>query len=376
MALPSFSDRIEILLMTTRQPQSSNAIPSTTTARPDAALIRDLEAAHLHPLWDRYQRITPPAPKAKDSPRLWAWRDFEPFVERAAREVPIEDVERRAIIMAHPAFGGATVTTSNLLSAFTVLQPGDKAVPHRHTAAAIRFSTQAEGAVTIVNGRRCEMLPGDLVLTPPMCWHGHINQSSQRTVWFDAANMPLICALDGNFFEPGSRQDERFWEVDAGDERHYQSGGFLPVTSAADTASRHSAAAASHSDKYRYPGEETRRLLAALPQSADGSRTLRYTNPRTGGAVMPILDCYASRLTRGSASRARRSTWNTICLVVSGEGRSQIGEQRIEWQQHDVFTIPHWNWASHEALSAEADLFMVTDRALYDALGLSRSEIE
>ena len=209
-----------------------------------------------------------------------------------------------------------------------------------------------------------------------MCWHGHINQSSQRTVWFDAANMPLICALDGNFFEPGSLQDERFWEVDAGDERHYQSGGFLPAASASDTASAHEASAASHSDKYRYPGEETRRLLAALPQSADGSRTLRYTNPRTGGAVMPILDCYASRLTRGSASRARRSTWNTICLVVSGEGRSQIGEQRIEWQQHDVFTIPHWNWASHEALSAEADLFMVTDRALYDALGLSRAEIE
>ena len=104
--------------MTTRQAQASNTPPAAATVRPDAGLIRDLEAAHLHPLWDRYQRITPAVPRAKDSPRLWAWRDFEPFVARAAREVPIEDVERRAIIMAHPAFGGATVTTSNLLSWF------------------------------------------------------------------------------------------------------------------------------------------------------------------------------------------------------------------------------------------------------------------
>ena len=104
--------------------------------------------------------------------------------------------------------------TVRSIAAFTVLEPGDKAVPHRHTAAAIRFSTRAEGAFTIVNGRRCAMREGDLVLTPPMCWHGHINASGRRTIWFDAANMPAICALDASFFEPGSRGDERFWEFD------------------------------------------------------------------------------------------------------------------------------------------------------------------
>src|SRR6185503_10744614 len=133
--------------------------------------------------------------------------------DRAAKEVAIEDVERRALILANPAFDGQTATTANLIGAFTVLEPGDHAVPHRHVAAAIRFSTRAEGAVTIVNGRRCEMKEGDLVLTPPMCWHGHINESNHRTVWFDAANMPAICMLDASFFEPGTRHDERFWEV-------------------------------------------------------------------------------------------------------------------------------------------------------------------
>jgi gentisate 1,2-dioxygenase len=312
------------------------------TGRIDAALIAALERSHIHPLWDRYKRITPVAPNAKDAPMHWRWRELEPFAERAAREVAIEDVERRALILVNPAFGGETVTTQNLIGAFTVLEPGDKAVPHRHTAAAIRFSTRAEGAVTIVNGRRCEMKEGDLVLTPPMCWHGHINQGSRRTVWFDAANMPAICALDASFFEPGSRQDERFWEVgDAG------------------------------ASEYRYPGEEMRRQLAAAPVGADGAKTVRYL--KNGGSVMPTLDLYLARIE--SRTRAKRSTHNAICLVVSGDGRSTIGEQRFEWSRHDVFTIPHWTWASHEARSASAELFIVTDREIYERLDLLREEV-
>jgi gentisate 1,2-dioxygenase len=310
--------------------------------RSDAALISALERANIHPLWDRYQRITPMAPRAKDTPMHWRWRDLEPFTERAAREVAIEDVERRALILAHPAFGGATATTQNLIGAFTVLEPGDKAVPHRHTAAAIRFATRAQGAVTIVNGRRCEMQEADLVLTPPMCWHGHINQGKRRTVWFDAANMPAICALDASFFEPGKRQDERFWEVgDAG------------------------------SQEYRYPGDETRRQVQAMPPAPDGSKTLRYG--RNGSSVMPTLDLFFKRIDK--PTRPHRSTCNAIFLVVSGEGTSKVGEQTFEWSQHDVFTVPHWTWASHAPRGASAELLLVTDRAIYERLELLREEL-
>ena len=316
------------------------------TARSDASLITALERAHLHPLWDRYKRITPVAPQPKDAPMHWRWREIEPFTARAAQEVGIEDVERRALILANPAFGGETVTTHNLIGAFTVLEPGDKAVPHRHSAAAIRFSTRAEGAVTIVNGRRCEMQEGDLVLTPPMCWHGHINQSTRRTVWFDAANMPAICMLDASFFEPGTRQDARFWEV--------------------GTAG---------SEEYRFPGDEARRALAAAPRGPDGSRTHRYT--RNGGAVMPTLDLCLKRI--DEPSRRMRTTWNAICLVVSGEGRSSIGDKVFDWSRHDVFTIPHWTWAAHEPKGREAgaaELFIVTDRAIYERLDLLREEVQ
>ena len=83
------------------------------TPRPDAALIAALEAARYHPLWDRYKRITPVQPRVQDAPMQWKWRDFEPLADRAAKEVPIEDVERRAIICVNPAFGGETATTGN-----------------------------------------------------------------------------------------------------------------------------------------------------------------------------------------------------------------------------------------------------------------------
>ena len=329
--------------------------------------VSELEGMHLHPLWDRYQRITPIKPQAPDAPFLWRWREIEPMLHRSVAEVSINDIERRALIMAHPAFGAETTTTSTMLAAFTVLDPGERARPHRHTGAAIRFATRAEGAVTIVDGRRCEMKAGDLILTPPMVWHGHINESDHRIIWFDAANMPLIRALDAHFFEPGDPRNNQFWQVDQGDERLWSETGLRVAQATVNAA---------NSPKYRYPGEATRRLLAAAPAGADGMRMVRYVNPATGGAVMPTLDCYAARLDKGTTTRRKRATYNVVCLVIAGEGRSSIGEETFEWAQHDVFTIPHWTWARHEARGGDANLFMVTDKSAFERLDLVREEME
>jgi gentisate 1,2-dioxygenase len=332
-----------------------------------SSFASELEAVNLHPLWDRYQRITPVKPQPKDAPFIWRWRDVEPFLHRSVDEVSINDIERRALILAHPVFGTETTTTSTLLAAFTVLEPGDRARPHRHTGAAVRFATRAEGAATIVNGRRCEMQAGDLILTPPMCWHGHINESDHRIIWFDAANMPLIRAVDAHFFEPGNPGDNEFWQVDDGEESLWTQAGLIAEGAAASTV---------NSPKYRYPGEATRRLLAAAPPGADGARTLRYVNPATGGAVMPTLDCYAVRLRRGKPTRKKRATYDVVCLVVAGEGCSMIGDHNFDWSQHDVFTIPHWTWVHHEAKGGDADLFMVTDKSALERLDLVREELQ
>jgi gentisate 1,2-dioxygenase len=337
-----------------------------TTAK-SSEFVAQLQAANLHPLWDRFRTITPVKPQSKDPPLLWRWRDIEPFTERAASEVPIDDVERRALILVNPAFAGETVTTSNLIAAFTVLDPGDRARPHRHTFSAIRFATRAEGAATIVNDRRCNMHDGDLILTPPMCWHGHINESDHRIIWFDAANIPLLRTLDANFFEPGDPKANQFWMVDEGDEKLWAEAGLV------GTELDYPAA---HSPKYHYSGEATRRLLAALPPGADGARTVRYTNPATGDAVMPALDCHAVRLAKDRATRPKRTTCNMICLVVSGTGHSTVGEHTFDWSQHDVFSIPHWTLASHTAKGGDADLFVVSDKVMLERLDLLREEYQ
>jgi gentisate 1,2-dioxygenase len=103
---------------------------------------------------------------------------------------------------------------------------------------------------------------------------------------------------------------------------------------------------------------------------------VRYVDPTTGGAVMPALDCHAVRLAKDTTTRPKRTTCNMICLVVSGAGRSTIGEHSFAWSQHDVFTVPHWTWASHQAIDGDADLFVVSDRVALERLDLLREETQ
>src|SRR5260370_20455486 len=138
-----------------------------TAATEASPFVAELESKNLHPLWDRYQRITPIKPQPQDAPFLWRWREVEPLLQRSVGEVSINDIERRALIMAHPAFGAETSTTSTLLAAFTVLDPGERPRPPRHTAPPLPFPPPSAGAPPIYNGPRCEIKPGDLILPPP-----------------------------------------------------------------------------------------------------------------------------------------------------------------------------------------------------------------
>ena len=135
--------------------------------------------------------------------------------------------------------------------------------------------------------------------------------------------------------------------------------------------------ARAHSPKYRYPGEATRRLLAALPAGQDGARTLRYTNPATGGAVMPALDCYAMRLAKGAATRPKRVTCNMICLVVSGE--RPIDRRRAYVPLVASTTSSRFRIGISRAITAsggDADLFIVSDRSAFERLDLVREEYQ
>ena len=59
--------------------------------------------------------------------------------------------------------------------------------------------------------------------------------------------------------------------------------------------------------------------------------------------------------------------------VVEGEGSSEIGGRSVRWQKNDVFTVPHWTWATHRA-NTGARLFYFTDREVLRRLNWLREE--
>jgi gentisate 1,2-dioxygenase len=317
--------------------------------------------AQLHPLWEFPRTDAHQVPNRVEPAFHWKWSELSPIIDRSAAEVGMEDADRRALLLANPHLRPAIQTTTNLMAAIQVLQPGDRAVEHRHSAAAIRLIIEAEGGWTSVDGVEAEMAPGDFILTPGWTWHGHANETSSRVIWLDGLDSPFVRAVDANFFEPHSPNLNL----------PHVSGDWIG-TGLASASGRHEAQR--FSPQIRYPWKATSEALAMQAPGPDGSVTLRYVNPGTGGAVMPTLDCYVLRLARGRTTVAQRSTANVVCFVMSGEGMSRIGANSISWRERDVFTIPHWTWAAHKAESSAADLFVLTDRELFRRLNLLREE--
>ncbi|MDS0859511.1 cupin domain-containing protein [Burkholderia pseudomultivorans] len=325
-------------------------------------LLAQMTGLHTAPLWELYMKIASREPRCTDRPMHWHWDALSGVIETAAREVSLETAERRVVLFANPAFAPKIVTTTNLQAGFQILEPGESARPHRHSASALRFIMSGKGGATLVNGQRCAMAPGDLITNPAWCWHEHVNDTDERIVWFDGLDVPFVQYLDGFFFEEALDGFATPQDASALPDASLVAGGFVPEPTGT---------AVPFSPLYRYAGDHMSAALSAMPIGPDGTKRMRYVNPLNGGAIMPTLDCYMLELTRHAQTRASRGTSSAVCLVVEGEGRSTIGDTTIEWRQHDVFTIPHWHWVTHLAVSATPPrLFMMTDRELLSRLHL------
>lgn len=335
---------------------------------PYAELISALEGVRAQPLWDRYHRITTRQPMSPARAYRWRWSDMAPLVDRAIRDVSMEDAERRVLLFSNPDAPASVDTLRNLSGGLQTLLPGEVAGAHRHSLAALRFVMEGNGAVTSVNDDVCPMSEGDLILTPSWTWHEHRHPGDGRMVWFDGLDLPLAHQLDAMFFElagPGLQA-----VAPAPARASVAPGEFetlLPDASCAD-------AAGGPASQFRYDGRRAREALEHAVARPDASQWLRYANAQTGGPVLPTLDCYLLRLRQNCPTHRRRSTAGAICVVASGEGRSVIGESEFEWKRNDVFTLPHWQWATHVAQSADARLFLMTDREFLAGMGYLREE--
>lgn len=323
----------------------------------DAGVLDQWRSHHLAPLWLSPTAHRPPAPPQEA--HLWAWSRTRPLLELAFAATSPEVVERRVLQYLTPYSRSPEeeYTIGTMLACVQCLLPGETARPHRHSMGAIRFVLEGSGATTIVNGKACPMEYGDLILTPAWCWHEHRHDGDAPVLWLDALDVPLHSYLGTGEFQrppidtmPATVPDDALAAV-----------GLLPAEGVPE---------ARHSPVFRYPYVEVRKALAHVPAAADGSRTIRYANPMTGGSAQALLDCTMVALARGQETARRRSNASTACLVVAGTGRSRIGDKVIEWGEKDLFTIPQGNAVSHEATSDEAHLFMLSDRDVLRRLGV------
>jgi gentisate 1,2-dioxygenase len=175
------------------------ALTSLTAADALQDFIGAVEQAHLDAPWTGGGMLQDPRPRVR--PFLWRWAEIKPLLMRAGELVtPDRRVERRTLGLINPSVAGKTATHT-LLTAVQLLLPGECAPAHRHSPAAIRFIIQGKGAYTTVEGEKCPMEPGDLILTPSWTWHDHGSEASGPVAWMDGLDIPLIRSLDTMFYE-------------------------------------------------------------------------------------------------------------------------------------------------------------------------------
>ncbi len=163
----------------------------------------ELGRLSFSPGWARPEPAMWPAPKPKFRPAVWRYAAAKAALDQAGSFVPVEEAERRNLIMVNPIAGNVYATSRNIVAAYQMVKAGERARSHRHTAAALRLVVEAKpGTYTVVDGARIDMAPGDVVLTPSWCWHGHANDSDATSYWIDFLDVPFVQHSEAMFFEP------------------------------------------------------------------------------------------------------------------------------------------------------------------------------
>ena len=350
------------------------------------SLSKDATGLNLIEFWEQRADVELLQPRNKAKAYRWRWTDIEPRLRVAAKTVPIEECERRALVFANPGLEGKPYVTNTLFAAYSLYNPGERAPVHRHTPSASRFVLEGDGGFTVVEGEKLRMSRGDLILTPSGTWHDHGNDGGHAVIWVDVLNVPLVESLNATTFEfnytekdnqsntgeeiPRTLQTIR--EPDDHSQRLYGAGGIKPLFVS------HRRGPTEHSPLFVYRWEATRSHLERLQDYAgspyDGI-LFEYVDPTTGGPVMPTMSFRCQMLRAGEGTRSHRRTASNVYCVLEGEGYTEVEGTKLEWKRNDVFTIPGWLWHCHRNTGRQnAFLYSVTDEPTMRKLGLYREE--
>jgi gentisate 1,2-dioxygenase len=326
-----------------------------------------IDRDHLTPLWEVLGKLVPREPTSPCVPALWPYGAVRPLLLEAGRLVTAAEAERRVLVLENPGLRGASSITHTLYAGLQLVMPGEIAPSHRHTQSALRFVVEGTGAYTAVDGERTTMHPGDFIVTPSWTFHDHGNPSDEPVVWLDGLDIPIVAFFDAGFAERYPEPSQPVTKPE-GDSLARYGANLLPLE-----CPQGSLTTPLLSYPYRAAREALERLRHHGPVDAWHGVKMQYVNPTSGGYPMPTIGAFIQLLPRGFHGRGYRSTDGTVYSVVEGRGRTRIGDRAFEWGPRDVFVVPSWWRAEHEA-SDEAVLFSFSDRPVQKALGLWREE--
>ena len=326
--------------------------------------LEGLERKGTLPLWPMLRKVLPAgAPQRRTRPYCWRYQELRADVLRAGELTPIEKAERRVIVLANPSLGlDNLMATPTIYLGLQLVLPGETAANHRHSPSAVRFIVEGDGGFTTVEGQKCLMEKGDLILTPSGLWHEHGHEGTAPVVWLDALDLPLIHYLDASYCIEGAPQKVAN-AMDAS-RTDYRRAGLVPYDSLTVPRGDY--------PLLRFPWTQVRAALLDMSAGLGPSRSARlaYVNPETGRPCLPILGLSAEMIQPGQEVRPRRRSSSAVFHVVEGSGESQIDGETFAWDQADTVAVPtHAEVVHRAAATAPAFLFHVDDAPLQRALG-------
>src|ERR1700730_2176325 len=179
------------------------------------------------PLWEKLRQLVGDEPKTQCAPAIWRFRDVKAMVMESADLISAKEAERRVLVLENPALRGQSRITQTLYAGLQLIMPGETAPAHRHTASAIRFIIDGEGAYTSGEGETTFMSPGHFVLTANWATHDHGNTTDRPMIWLDVLDLPTVNFFEAMFAEHLDEDSQPDRRAD-GDSVAFYASGVLP----------------------------------------------------------------------------------------------------------------------------------------------------
>ena len=278
------------------------------------------------PGWVEGEGERPPEIK----PFLWRWSQVEPLVLKSGT------YRRSGPLMCSAAPCASPLRVWPVARPRLCIPPSNcccRARPlpaHRHTPTAIRWILKGKGAYTTVNGDKCWMEPGDLVLTPSWTWHDHSNEGNEPMIWMDGLDIPLVRYLKANFYEQFP-EDVQPIEGTGTSARKYAAGALRPTWEDPQVP---------YSSLWHYKWNRTYDALsgmAEMPCDPHDDVAMEYRDPVTGGPVLRTMACWVQMIRPGVHTKAHRHTSSKVYQVFQGSGHSVIDGQRFGLERGRLF---------------------------------------